>query len=52
LKRALTTNSLEEAEAIESQDLDESDEEILKEIEATKSTKNISFFAFTATHKE
>src|SRR3989344_204977 len=51
LKRALTTNSLEEAEALESQDLDESDEEILKEIETIKSTKNISFFAFTATPK-
>lgn len=51
LKRALTTNSLEEAETIDSEGLYEADEEILKEIEATKSTKNISFFAFTATPK-
>lgn len=51
LKRALTTNSLEEAEVMDNEGLDEADEEILKEIEAVKSTKNISFFAFTATPK-
>ena len=51
LKRVLKTNDLKEAEKEDSADLDEADEDILKEIEAIKSTKNISFFAFTATPK-
>ena len=51
LKRVLKTSSLEEAEKEDSADLDEADEDLLKQIEAVKSTKNISFFAFTATPK-
>ncbi len=51
LKKALSTNSLEEAEAIDNEDSDKIDEELLDEIEKIKSTKNISFFAFTATPK-
>ncbi|MCW4000583.1 MAG: DEAD/DEAH box helicase family protein [Candidatus Bathyarchaeota archaeon] len=51
LKRVLTTNSLDEAEKLDSGDLEKSDEDLLKEIEAVKSRKNISFFAFTATPK-
>ena len=51
LKRVLKTNDLKEAEKEDSADLDEADEDILRQIEAIKSTKNISFFAFTATPK-
>jgi len=51
LKKALSTNSLEEAEKIDSEIMSEVDEEILKEVEAYRNLKNISFFAFTATPK-
>jgi len=51
LKRVLKTNDLKEAEKEDSTDLDEADEDILRQIEAIKSTKNLSFFAFTATPK-
>lgn len=51
LKRVLKTSSLEEAEQLDSADLDEADEDLLRQIEAVKSTKNMSFFAFTATPK-
>ncbi len=51
LKRVLTTNSLDEAEKQDSEDLDQADEDLLKTVEAIKSNKNISFFAFTATPK-
>jgi len=51
LKKVLSTNSLEEAEALDSVGLDEIDEELLKEVESAKNVKNISFFAFTATPK-
>lgn len=51
MKQILSTNSLEEAEALE-RDIDEEvEEEILKEIESYRSLKNVSFFAFTATPK-
>ena len=51
LKQILSTNSLEEAEAME-RDLDsEAEEEILNELESYRNLKNISFFAFTATPK-
>lgn len=51
MKQVLSTNSLEEAEALNNEELDEVDEEILKEIESYRNLKNISFFAFTATPK-
>lgn len=51
LKKALSTNSLEEAEKIDSEIMSEVDEEILREVEAYRNLKNISFFAFTATPK-
>ena len=51
LKKVLSTNSLEEAEEIDSEIMSEVDEEILKEVEAYRNLKNISFFAFTATPK-
>jgi type I restriction enzyme R subunit len=51
MKQILSTNSLEEAEALDSEVLDEIDEEILDEIESYRNLKNISFFAFTATPK-
>jgi len=51
MKQVLSTNSLEEAEALDTEDMDEVDEEILKEIESYRNLKNISFFAFTATPK-
>lgn len=51
LKKALSTNSLEEAEKIDSEIMSEVNEEILREVEAYRNLKNISFFAFTATPK-
>lgn len=51
LKKALSTNSLEEAEKIDLEIMSEVDEEILREAEAYRNLKNISFFAFTATPK-
>lgn len=51
MKQILSTNSLDEAVAIDSEGMDEVDEEILKEIESYRNLKNISFFAFTATPK-
>ncbi len=51
LKKVLATNSLEEAEALETDVLDEIDEELLNEIKSTKNLKNVSYFAFTATPK-
>jgi type I restriction enzyme R subunit len=51
MKQILSTNSLEEAEAME-RDVDgEVEEEILNEVESYRNLKNISFFAFTATPK-
>ncbi|GAH70350.1 unnamed protein product, partial [marine sediment metagenome] len=51
MKQVLSTNSLEEAEALDTEDMNEVDEEILKEVESYRNLKNISFFAFTATPK-
>lgn len=51
MKQILSTNSLEEAEAIEKNVDEEAEEEILNEIESYRNLKNISFFAFTATPK-
>jgi type I restriction enzyme R subunit len=51
MKQILSTNSLEEAEAMERDVDDEVEEEILNEVESYRNLKNISFFAFTATPK-
>jgi type I restriction enzyme R subunit len=51
MKQILSTSSLEEAEVLDAEDMDEVDEEILREIESYRNLKNISFFAFTATPK-
>jgi type I restriction enzyme, R subunit len=51
MKQILSTNSLEEAEALERDVDEEVEEEILNEIESYRSLKNVSFFAFTATPK-
>jgi type I restriction enzyme, R subunit len=51
MKQILSTNSLEEAEALERDIEEEIEEEILNEIESYRNLKNISFFAFTATPK-
>ncbi len=51
MKQVLSTNSLEEAEALNNEEMDEVDEEIIREIESYRNLKNISFFAFTATPK-
>ena len=51
MKQVLSTNSLEEAEELDTKDMDEIDEEILKEMESYRNLKNVSFFAFTATPK-
>jgi len=51
MKQVLSTNSLEEAEELDAEDIEGIDEEILREIESYRNLKNISFFAFTATPK-
>jgi type I restriction enzyme R subunit len=51
MKQVLSTNSIEEAEALNNEEMDGVDEEILREIESYRNLKNISFFAFTATPK-
>jgi len=51
MKQILSTNSLEEAETLDSEAMDKIDEEILREVESYRNLKNISFFAFTATPK-
>jgi len=51
MKEVLSTNSLEEAAALDAEGMDEVDEELLKEIESYRNLENISFFAFTATPK-
>jgi len=51
LKRVLAVKSLEEATLLEEEELDEIDEELLKEMESSKNLSNVSFFAFTATPK-
>ena len=51
MKQVLSTNSLEEAEVLDAEEMDEVDEEILKKVESYRNLKNISFFAFTATPK-
>jgi len=51
MKQILSTNSLEEAEAMEKDIDDEIEEELLNEVESYRNLKNISFFAFTATPK-
>jgi len=51
MKQVLSTNSLKEAEVLDTEGMNEVDEEILKEIESYRNLKNISFFAFTATPK-
>jgi len=51
MKQILSTNSLEEAEAMEKDVDDEIEEELLNEVESYRNLKNISFFAFTATPK-
>ena len=51
MKQVLSANSLKEAEILDAEDMDEADEEILREIESYRNLKNISFFAFTATPK-
>ena len=51
MKQVLSTNSLGEAEKLDEEEMNEVDEEILKDIESYRNLKNISFFAFTATPK-
>lgn len=51
MKQALSVNSLEEAEHIDEEEMDEMDKEMFKEMEQSKNLKNASFFAFTATPK-
>lgn len=51
MKQALSVNSLEEAEHIDEEEMDERDKEMFKEMEQSKNLKNASFFAFTATPK-
>ncbi|NAT10702.1 type I restriction endonuclease subunit R [ANME-1 cluster archaeon AG-394-G06] len=51
MKQVISTNSLEEAEALDNEEMDEVDEQLIREIESYRNLKNISFFAFTATPK-
>jgi len=51
MKQILSTNSLEEAEALDRDVENELEEEILNEVESYRNLKNVSFFAFTATPK-
>ena len=51
MKQILSTNSLEEAEAMDKDVENELEEELLTEIESYRNLKNVSFFAFTATPK-
>lgn len=51
MKQILSTNSLEEAEAMDKDVENELEEELLSEIESYRNLKNVSFFAFTATPK-
>lgn len=51
MKQILSTNSLDEAEKLDSEVLDEIDDELLNEIRGYQDLKNVSFFAFTATPK-
>ena len=51
MKQILSTNSLEEAEALDRNVEDELEEELLTEVESYRNLKNVSFFAFTATPK-
>ena len=51
MKQVLSTNSLDEAEKLDNEDMNEVDKEILREIESCRNLKNVSFFAFTATPK-
>jgi type I restriction enzyme R subunit len=52
MRQVLAVKDLEEAEAVaEQEELDDVEEELMKEIESSKNLKNVSFFAFTATPK-
>ncbi|MCD5397285.1 MAG: DEAD/DEAH box helicase family protein [Candidatus Pacebacteria bacterium] len=51
MRQILSTNSLEEAEAMDRDIENELEEEILLEVESYRNLKNVSFFAFTATPK-
>lgn len=51
MRQILTSQSLDEAEKIEAEDMDEADEELLNEMQSYKNLGNLSFFAFTATPK-
>ena len=51
MKQVLSTNSLEEAEQVEADEMNELDEELFREMEQSKNLHNASFFAFTATPK-
>lgn len=52
MRQVLAVKDLEEAEAItEQEELDDVEEELMKEVESSKNLKNVSFFAFTATPK-
>jgi len=50
MRQGLSSNSLDEAEALEDAE-DDIEEEIIKEIESFRNLDNISFFAFTANPK-
>jgi type I restriction enzyme, R subunit len=51
MRQILTNQSLDEAERIEEEEMEEADEELLNEIRAYQNLNNLSFFAFTATPK-
>lgn len=51
MKQILSVRDLKEAEKIDEEVLEETEDEILQEIESYRNLSNISFFAFTATPK-
>ena len=52
MRQVLAVKDLEEAEAVtEQEELDDIEEELMREIESSKNLRNVSFFAFTATPK-
>ncbi|MCD6579284.1 DEAD/DEAH box helicase family protein, partial [bacterium] len=51
MREVLSTNSLDEAEKLDNEDLTNIDEEILEDIESSRKLPNVTFFAFTATPK-
>jgi len=51
MKQVLSTNSLKEAEKIDTEEMNEGDKKLFEQMAKSKKLENASFFAFTATPK-